>query len=111
MSLLRRIVVISKKAQLHDVVRKIAHEVFVADDPAEGRQIVNTVTPEMILFDATLSPDQVRDFLHETDNDSIRPVIRVVVVSADTPHRDEEYQNAGVSFCVRGCGLHESLAG
>ena len=44
MSLLRRIVVVSKKSQIHAIAQELAHEVFAADDLAEAGEIVATVS-------------------------------------------------------------------
>jgi transcriptional regulator with PAS, ATPase and Fis domain len=109
MSLLRRIVVVSRKSQLHDIAREIAPEVFVADDPAEGIQIVNTVTPEMILFDEMLSPEQMGDFLQQADNDPDRSAVHGVALPEDWGVPDEDYHKIGVSCCVRGCRQYERL--
>jgi len=68
MSLLRRIVVVSNHPQLRDMAQEVAHEVFVADDLAEAVDIVNTVTPEMTLFDPSFAPGH--------GNDPFRPILR-----------------------------------
>lgn len=109
MSLLRRIVVVSNKSQLRDIAREVAHEVFVADDLIEAVDIVNTVTPEMTVFDEGVAPGHIREFLDRTDNDPSRPSITVVAASGRVPFSDAEYKRAGIAHCLRGQENYRSL--
>jgi DNA-binding NtrC family response regulator len=102
MSLLRRIVVVSSNPQIRDIAQTIAHEVFVAEDFTEAVDIVNTVTPDMTIFDATLPPDRIREFLRATDNDPGHRGVSVAAVAEDSPFSDRQYELAGVSHCLRG---------
>jgi len=97
MSLLRRIVVVSNSPRLRDMAQEVAHEVFVADDPAEAIDIVNTVTPEMTLCDGSVTPARLREFLEKTDNGDSRPQSAVVIAAAGAPFSSEEYKRAGAS--------------
>jgi DNA-binding NtrC family response regulator len=81
MSLLRRIVVISKEVEVQQLARQIGHEIFVADDLAEALDIVVTVSPDLIIFDGTFNPIYVQEFIRETDKNSLN--IPVVVVGSD----------------------------
>ncbi len=109
MSLLRRIVVISNKPQIHDMAQEIAREVFAAEDLAEAADIVNTVTPDLALFDETAAPESIRAFLQQTDNDPTRPIVSVAVITDQAPFSDAEYEAAGVSHCLRGETEHSQL--
>jgi len=78
---LRRIVVVSREAEVQQLARQVAQEIFVADDLAEALDIVETVNPNLILFDHRFSPSHIREFLITTDNNSI--VVPVVMVGKD----------------------------
>jgi len=109
MSIVRRIVIIGNKSPVRDITQEIAHEVFAADDLAEAAEIVNTVTPDMMIFDDTFAPDRIREFLRTTDNDPSRRPVSVAAVGEDAPFSDPEYENAGVSYCLRGPAEHGRL--
>jgi DNA-binding NtrC family response regulator len=109
MSRLRRIVLVDKKAQLRDITRELAHEVFVADDMAEAYDIVNTVTPDMLIFDETASPAHIREFLDATDNEPGRFPIIAVASSNGAPFSEQEYRRAGVTACLFGDDAHNKL--
>jgi DNA-binding NtrC family response regulator len=98
----RRIVLVSNKAQLRDIAREVAHEVFVADDMVEACDIVNTVTPDMLIFDETASPAHIREFLDTTDNDPSRSPIIAVASSDGAPFSEQEYRRAGVAAYLFG---------
>ena len=109
MSILRRIVIVGGKSQVRDIAQEIAHEVFAADDLAEAADIVNTVTPDMTIFDDTFAPDRIREFLRTTDNDPSRRPVGVAAVAEETPFSDREYEFAGLSYCLRGAAEHRRL--
>jgi len=78
---LRRIVVVSKEAEVQQLAQQVGQEVFVADDLAETLDIVKTVNPDLILFDHRFSPTHIREFLNTADENSVN--IPVVIVGSD----------------------------
>jgi DNA-binding NtrC family response regulator len=80
---LRRIVVVSPKAQVQQLARQVSHEVFVADDLSEALDITDTINPELIVFDSRFSPIHIREFLDRTDK-SLTGVPVVVVGNGDS---------------------------
>jgi transcriptional regulator with PAS, ATPase and Fis domain len=100
MSLLRRIVVASRKPQLHEIAQEVAREVFAADDLGEAISIVATVAPEMVVFDATFTPAQVREYRNGAPGDRDRPPAIIVVARQGSAYSDSEYQEAGASHCL-----------
>jgi len=109
MSLLRRIVVVSNRSHIRDIARETAHEVFAAEDLVEAADIVNTVTPDMVIFDETFAPDAIREFLRKTDNDPTRRAVGVAAITEDAPFSNHEYESAGASWCLRGEAEHRRL--
>jgi len=102
MSLLRRIVVVSRKPLLHNMAQEVAREVFVADDVSEAADIIATVTPDMAVFDETCTPCDVRAYLERTAGDPSRPRATVIAVSSDGPFCTSEYKQTGVTHCLAG---------
>jgi DNA-binding NtrC family response regulator len=63
MSLLRRVVVVSKDVELQQLAQQVGQEIFVADDLAEALDIVEAVNPELTVFDDSFTPSHIREFL------------------------------------------------
>ncbi|UCG58684.1 MAG: hypothetical protein JSU70_04055 [Phycisphaerales bacterium] len=66
-SLLHRTLVVSNKAGIQDLVRKISREVLVADAVAEAFDIARTVKPHLVVFDSWFSPAHVKEFSDMAD--------------------------------------------
>lgn len=82
MSLLGRIVVVSRDPEVQQLAQKYSREVFGADDPADALDIVKKVNPNLILFDHRFTPGHVREFLKKADKNSIG--VPVVVIGCDS---------------------------
>jgi DNA-binding NtrC family response regulator len=98
--LLRRIVVAGRKPELHEIAQEVAREVFAADDLAEAISIAAAVAPDMIVFDGTFTPAQVREYLNGTPSTQGRPPATVVVARHGSAYSDGEYREAGASHCL-----------
>jgi DNA-binding NtrC family response regulator len=109
MTQLRRIVLVSNKAPLRDIAQEVAHDVFVADDMVEACDIVNTVTPDMIIFDETFRPGHIREFLDTTDNDPSRSPIVAVAGSPNAPFCEQDYHRANVPAYLLGTACPNKL--
>lgn len=102
MTYLRRIAVISRDTQIHDLAQEVAQEVFVADDLAEARDMVRTIAPDLTLFDGTIPPNHIRRFLEETVGRTNSSPVPVVAALEPPSFSDHEYRRAGVSHCLVG---------
>ncbi|MBA7711531.1 hypothetical protein ES703_120497 [subsurface metagenome] len=78
---LRRIVAVSKEAEVQQLARQVGQEIFVADNLDEALDIVETVNPDLILFDHCYHPTGIHEFLNMADKNSIN--VPVVVVGDD----------------------------
>ena len=78
---LYRIVAVSKDPEIQQLAQRFGQEVFGADDLADALDIVQTVNPNLILFDNRLNPGNIREFLNRADKNSAD--IPVVVVGSD----------------------------
>ena len=67
MSLLERIVTVSRNPEIQRLAQRYGREVFGADDPAEALNIVKTANPNLLLFDYRFGPGQMRRFLDTAD--------------------------------------------
>ncbi len=92
---LRRIVAVTKQAEIQQLARQVAQEMFVADDLADALDIVDTVNPDLIVFDDRFSPSHVREFLDTTDKNSIN--VPIIVIS-----NDESYIDSSAEFIQMG---------
>jgi DNA-binding NtrC family response regulator len=83
---LQRIVALSKDPEVQQLAREYGQEVFGADDLADALDIVQTVNPDLILFDHRFDPDHIREFPNRTDKNSTN--IPIVVVGGDESDND-----------------------
>jgi DNA-binding NtrC family response regulator len=83
---LRRIVAVSKEAEVQQLARQVGQEIFVADNLNEALDIAETVNPDLILFDHWFHPTGIREFLNMTEKNSIN--VPVVAVGNDESDRD-----------------------
>ena len=64
---LRRIVAVSRNPEVQQLAQEYGQEVFGADDLLDALDIVQTVNPDLILFDHRFGPGHIREFLHKAD--------------------------------------------
>ncbi len=102
MSTLRRIAVVSRSSHIHALAQEIAKEVFVADDLTEARDIVETVTPDLTVFDGAVSPSDIRNFLEQSKAHVSPYPVTVVAALESTGFSDLDYRRAGVSHILEG---------
>ena len=76
--ILRRIVAVSKEAEVQHLARRLGQEIFIADDLAEALDIIETVSPDLVIFDARFGPGHIREFFDTTDKNSINAPVVVV---------------------------------
>jgi len=100
---LRRIVVISKEAQVTQLAQQVGQEIFVADDPAEALDIVETVGPNLILFDHRFSPGHIHEF-HEMAYKNSTDIPPIVAVGNDENDIDlsAEFKRTGAYDYLHG---------
>lgn len=109
MTLLRRVVVVSRKPEIQDLAQQIAGELFIADDLAEALDIAGTANPDLTLFDDTFSPDNIRQFCCAADNNAVRTHIVVVADDRNPTPPHDEFLLAGAHYYVEGKYNHARL--
>ncbi|OHB60447.1 MAG: hypothetical protein A2168_06715 [Planctomycetes bacterium RBG_13_50_24] len=100
---LRRIVIVSREAQLKQLAQRFGQEIFVADDPAEALDIIETVGPNLVLVDNQFGPRQISEF-HEAAYKNSIDVPPVVVVGDNESDVDlsEDFKRMGAYDYLRG---------
>ena len=99
---LRRIVAIGKNPEVQRLAQQFGREIFGADDLTDALDIVQTVNPNLILFDHGFSPDQIRQFLDMADkNVSDIPVIVIGSEDGDI-NLSSEYVQMGAYDYLHG---------
>ncbi|MBN1359552.1 MAG: sigma 54-interacting transcriptional regulator [Sedimentisphaerales bacterium] len=102
MSILRRIAVVSRNPELHELAQEVAHDVFVADDLIEALDIVETVTPDLTVFDESHAPASIRAFLDKTNPTGSPAQAAIVAALEPTSFDEQDYTRAGVSYYLAG---------
>ena len=78
---LRRIVVVSKDPEIQQLAQEYGREVFGADNLDDALDIVQTVNPDLMLFDHRFGPSHIHEFRDKADKNSID--IPIVLVGGD----------------------------
>jgi DNA-binding NtrC family response regulator len=83
---LSRIVALSKDPEVQKLAQKYGQEVFGADDLTDAVEVIQTVNPDLILFDQWLGINNVREFIFQSsDNGKNEFGKRTDKKSADIP--------------------------
>jgi len=95
---LRRIVVASKLTQVQQLAQQVSQEIFVADDLAEALDIVETVNPDLIIFDNRFNTADIDEFLDRTDKNSMDVPVVIVGDSEDERPFSTKFIQMGVYY-------------
>jgi len=106
---LRRIVAVSKEADVQQLARRVGQEIFVADNLVEALDIVETVNPDLILFDQRLSPGHIREFFNTTYKNSIDVPVVVVGNAEDDTESFAEFVRMGAYDYLQGSRDYDRL--
>lgn len=106
---MRRILAVSKEADVQQLARQVGQEIFVADDLAEALDIVETVNPNLILFDHRFSPSNIREFLNTTYKNSIDVPVVAVGNEADDAESFAEFLRMGAYDYLQGSQDYDRL--
>jgi len=83
---LRRIVVVSKDPEVQQLAQEYGQEVFGADNLTDALDVVQTVNPDLVLFDHRFGPRHINEFCDRADKNSID--VPIVVVGGDDNNTD-----------------------
>lgn len=100
---LRKIVAVSKQAEVQELAQRVSQELFVADDFVEAIDTIETVRPDLVVLDARLGRAHIREFFDRTDKNSVN--VPIVVVDSGEDEGDlsaEEFIQMGAVDYLRG---------
>ncbi|HUU19156.1 MAG TPA: sigma-54 dependent transcriptional regulator [Sedimentisphaerales bacterium] len=96
---LRRIVVVSKDPEVQQLAQEYGQEIFGADNLTDALDVVQTVNPDLVLFDHRFGPRHIHEFRDRADKNSID--VPIVVVDGDDNNTDlstEFIQNGAYDY-------------
>jgi DNA-binding NtrC family response regulator len=94
--ILHNVVTVGREADVQQLARQVAREVFAADTIAEASEISARVDPELILFDHRFTSDSVCEFIASNNNSDI-PVV-VIGDGAGGANTSEQFTEAGIQY-------------
>ena len=102
MSLLKRIVTVSRDPEIQSLAQRYGREVFGADDLNDALNVIKAVRPNLILFDHRFSPAHIRKFLETADKYSSD--IPFIAISGDNGNTElsEEFIKMGAYDYLQG---------
>jgi two-component system response regulator HydG len=102
-------VVVSRRPQLHEIAHQVAREVFGADDLSEAINTAAALAPDVIVFDDTFTPGQVREYRDRTAGSASVPPGTMIVAVNGGAFCEREYLEAGASRCLAGEADYDRL--
>jgi len=102
MSSIKRIVTVSRDAEIQNLAQQYGREVFGADNLIDALDVIKTVSPDLVLFDHRFNPGHTREFFEAADKYSGN--IPVVVIGDDDSDVGsyEKFKKLGAYDYLRG---------
>jgi len=95
-------VVVSKDPDVQRLAQRYGQEVFGADDLADALDTVQTVNPDLVLFDHRFSPEHIGGFLSKVDKRIAAVPIVVVGSGSGDSESSAKYLQAGAFGYLQG---------
>ena len=107
---LDRIVTVSRDPEVQRLAQQFSQEVFGADDPADAVGVIQTVNPNLILFDHRFNTNDMSEFIDRTDKNSIDiPVVLVGNSSLSDAECSVDLAKSGVFDYIQGMQDYDQL--
>ncbi|MBN2183552.1 MAG: sigma-54-dependent Fis family transcriptional regulator [Sedimentisphaerales bacterium] len=107
---LNRIVTVSRDPEVQNLAHRCSHEVFAADDPADALEVIQTVNPNLILYDDRLNVDLVRELIDNTEkNPNDIPVVLIGTSDSGEERIPGDYSELGIYDYIKGMQDYEHL--
>lgn len=105
---LESILIVGKEGKIQQLARPFTNRLFAADDTDDLRQMVDTVSPDLIIFDTNTGGEQIASYL--TGAHQNRPQIPVIIIGCgEAPHESEHFINLGARDYINGQSDHNRL--
>ncbi|MBW8039374.1 MAG: sigma-54-dependent Fis family transcriptional regulator [Planctomycetes bacterium] len=108
--ILHRVVVLSRKEDIHQLARQVGRELFVAETISEASDITERINPELILFDHRFSPDCIREFLNTSDKNSNTYIV-VIGEDQNNIYPPDQFISMGAHYYLHGKQDYHLLQG
>ncbi|MEN6385883.1 MAG: sigma-54 dependent transcriptional regulator [Phycisphaerales bacterium] len=95
--ILNNVVTVGKNSQLLQLARQFGREVFAADDITEALDIVKRSNPELIIFDKSFIPSDIKKFSSAQNKNSKSIIVYVGNISGGTY---KSFIDAGAHYCI-----------
>jgi len=105
----RRIVAVSKNPEVQQLARRVARELFVADDLHEALDIIETTDPHLVILDHHFNPTDIHEFLNTTDKNSTNVPVVIVGSDADGTNSSTEFLQRGAYDYLQGSKDYKRL--
>jgi len=102
---LSRILAVGKEPELHQLARRVGQEIFAADNPADALNLIETINPDLILFDHRFGPEHIQELLNTAAKNSNN--IPVVAVGDDDGDTDAPAEFIRMGACDYLQGKHD----
>ncbi len=94
---LEKILIVGKTSETQDLARPFTTQLFSADDANDAWQMIDSIQPELILFDHETPREHVQSFLKDTRNNSIDTPIVIITGNDKKP---KHFMDLGAYDCL-----------
>ena len=105
---LESILIVGKEGKTQQLARPFTNRLFAADDTDDLRQMIDSVSPDLIIFDTSGGSEQIASYLASPHQNS--PQIPVIIIGCGkAPHESEHFINLGAHDYINGRSDHSRL--
>jgi DNA-binding NtrC family response regulator len=98
-----KIITVSKDQELQRLAHKYSQEVFGADDPIDALKTIQSIKPDIILYDYNYNPKYIRDLVTRSENISANtPLVVICCGNYNEKYLQEEFFEAGAYDFITG---------
>ena len=109
--ILDRILAVSKDQEVQKLAHQYSHNVFGADDPIDAFETIQSIKPDIILYDYHYHPKYIRDFVDRSENIMVStPIIVICCGNYNEKYVKDEFLEAGAYDFIAGEQDYKSLS-
>jgi DNA-binding NtrC family response regulator len=106
---LRRVVAVTRQADIQLLAKRVGKQAFVADDLSEALDIVETIRPDLIVLDDEFGPADTQKFIGATKQNGIDVPFVIVGGGANDPAISAAFMQIGAHDFLQGRGDYGRL--
>jgi len=101
--ILDKVITVSKNQEIQKLAHQYSREVFGVDDPREAYDTVQSVKPDIILYDYHYNPKYIRDLSGMSENKMVSiPIVVICVGDYNEKYLQEEFYEGGAYDFIQG---------